>query len=431
MADTEEATDEGVSHGGNVLRGFAGRKKNQRFAQPRSVTLDTGEPRESLRARMSNEAPVAETALVGSGDAASEPAAPTAPATAAAPAQSSEASQAIDPTESINSITDLGKLQAILRESKNPERKKPEAAEKPGTAGGDKSRQQPLATTIAPALEDDDAPEPGEPGYDATRPVPKHLHVNTQGNEKAAAFLKAYRAALKANPNANPAEIAAAVGYTPPAAGPAAPAAATPAEPARPDPFKSQRDRIEAIGEEMKKAATVDYDNLKLVELAEERADLKATIRDGEQQLKVFSAKMSESLAKAHALCPAANEEGTVQYALIQAEVRTLERTNPELLDTNPEYPLIVLREAQKKYPDHFPKAAIPAAPAAPVTQPGKRQAAPAPVRPVGAVTPGNQPGGVPLRGEAAEAAIDKLNYDDLKKLGDFIGTKPAQKRVW
>lgn len=387
---------------------------------------------------MPNEAP-APNAPVGSESEAS-PVAPAAPAVAATPAPSTETQ--VDPTDQINSITDLGKLREILKESKNPDRKKPETKPKKEPEGGDQSRPTPLETAIVPEPKDDDEPELGEAGYDATRPVPKHLHVNTQGNEKAAAFIKAYRAALRENSNANPAQVAATIGFETPAAQPA-PVETKPAQVAAPgpDPFQAQRDRITAIGEDIKKAVQVDYDNIKAIELAEERATLKAEIKEGEkalaaqaQQQVVFNAGVAEAVKKAHAISPESAVKGTVQYSLVMAEMAELERSNPALLDTNPNYPVVVLESVKKKFPDLF-KASAAAAPAAtpPATtqQPGAkpRTAAP-PVRPVGQVMPGNQGGG-DAKSTAASDIASITNMDTLRKLGGLIGTKLREKRVW
>jgi hypothetical protein len=139
---------------------------------------------------------------------------------------------------------------------------------------------------VTPTEEEDDAPAAGD---DFT----KNFRVHTN-DAKASAFLKAYKAALAVNPNANPAVIAAGIGYDLPVEEKGT-ASGEPAKGAAPeipgnDPLSVMQARITEIRATLKQAGSDEklYDS-EVQELSDELTELVSEVKAMKVEQKILA----------------------------------------------------------------------------------------------------------------------------------------------
>lgn len=287
---------------------------------------------------------------------------------------------------------------------------------------------------VAPETTDDDDEDEETTGQPAVpQTTARNFRLHTE-DPKLGTFLKTLKAVQATNPNVNPADVAALVGY----AMPGAPAAAAPAvqQSSEPDPrVQALRDQLAQIEKDIEQADTVEYDRKKVRDLQLEQARKERALERMEEAIEAqavadaeFDAGFMAARAQASALCPEADQDGTPQYDLVFAEVARVKRTNPGLLDV-PAYPLDILKRVAAKHPELFPK--VVAKPAAvPVTVPAL-VAKPVPKgqptsRPVGVVVAGSAPS-LTIDSSNAPAVLEALSTEQLIALADRM-TAPKKK---
>lgn len=276
--------------------------------------------------------------------------------------------------------------------------------------------------------EDDDEDDDERPAQAGEQPVekpPRNFRLHTE-DPKLASFLKTLKSAQKANPNVNPAEVAALIGYKMPGAPAAAPAQVAASEPAV-DPLKGLRDEIAQLDVDIEKAEDLEYDSKKARLLERQRNEKVRALEKSEDAMAAqaeadaeFDAGFTAARDQVSKLAPEVDTEGTIQYDLIVAETARVKRNTPDLLD-EPGYPLTILNRVAAKHPTLFPKVVQ----KAPVSAPAALATAKAPAgkptsRPVGTVVPGNNAGPV-VDSSNAKATLDTLSPEQLIKLANQL----------
>lgn len=298
-----------------------------------------------------------------------------------------------------------------------------EATEHPGGTPAPEAAAPPKPETTEEEEDDEEAPTA------AATPIAKNFRFHTE-DPRMASYLKALKAAQQVNPDVNPAEVAATVGYKMPGV-PIAPAVAAPAampsEPPPPDPLVTALEsEITAIDAKIEHAETVEYDAKAVRALERERQQKVWELKNAQEAVAAqaaadaeFDAGYQTAREKVSALCPEADDENTAQFDLVLAEVARVKRTDPKVLDDFG-YPLVILQRVAVKHPALFPnvvkKAAqpvVPVTPAKPPVKPGQPAS-----RPVGVVAPGTSPGPT-LNASNAKAAIANLTADQLIALAN------------
>lgn len=388
---------------------------------------------------MADETPAAAAPSAPPATQAAPPDGSTPPPAAAAPekvAVTPEAANAqIEASESFDELAaHLDRAEALREEAESqPEAEAAAAAPTPAASAAKPADGASAPSTAA-------APAPAEPGSedetfeDGGDKFTKNFRLHTTDPARSR-FLKL----LKAEPGANPIELAQRAGYTPPATAAAAPATAAPA--AAPVQtidavLQPLRDEIAALSAQ-KRTAREAYEFDKVDEIADQILEKRLALDRKQSELEQEASFQEEydggyqgAKAAAIAQYPDTGKRGTPQYEEIMRERAYLEQTEPGFFD-DPQYPLELVKRLEVRRPDLFKSGAAPAAapaaaapvPAATVTPPSSA-AAKQPARPVGAIAAGSETTTTPLTKQTAIAEIDNLSPEELVALADMVGTK-------
>jgi hypothetical protein len=249
------------------------------------------------------------------------------------------------------------------------------------------------------------------------RQLPRNYRFRTEDPQRARFYQL-----MRQHPEANPAELARLVGYaesTPPlSSGEAAPTA----QPQEADPLQPLRDEIAALAQQKRRHREA-YEFDKADELGERlleaRLQLEHKTREVAEtrgQQTRYDAAYTDARDEAARLHPAAAQPGSRQFRLVRMLVAAKEQESPEFFN-DPAYPLRLLGELERDFPESFPRGAGGRARVA------ARPAAPS--RLLGQTVAGHATSSQAIHPDHLEQQIDGLNAEQLFALAHAVGTRP------
>jgi hypothetical protein len=263
----------------------------------------------------------------------------------------------------------------------------------------------------APLPQPENPEDPNAPAV--RRELPRNFRLHTQDPQRARFYQL-----LRQHPEANPGDLAREAGYGEaglPEASKTEEAAQNPKHDA--DPRAALRETIADLAQR-KRACREAYDFEQADALTEQlqaaQEELgqheKHAAQAGETQAE-FMAAYREARAEATTGHPALAQEGSRQNRLARLLVAAKEQQAPEFFE-DPGYPLRLVRELEREFPDAFPRQAGDHAPRTTARS-----------RPLGEAVAGTASGAREMSRAQLERQIDQLSAEQLLALAHKVGT--------